>query len=103
METKEIFDTSVAMSKDSGLVTIFSVVEYPPCSDKSFDVIFPDIMDYMKSIEIANKLRKIGKTIGAIDIMIASMCLNRSAKLITKDKDFKVIREIFSNFDFDLL
>ncbi len=57
----------------------------------------------MKAIEIAEKLRNIGKPIGAIDMLIASMCLNRSVKLITKDKDFKSVKEIFNNFELELL
>ena len=57
----------------------------------------------MKAIEIAEKLRNIGKPIGAIDMLIASMCLNRSVKLITKDKDFKAVKEIFSNFELEIL
>ena len=40
MGTKEILDTSVAIERDGGVVTVFSVVEYPPCGDEPFEVIF---------------------------------------------------------------
>ena len=99
MGTKEILDTSVAIERDGGVVTVFSVVEYPPCGDEPFEVIFPDVTDYIKAVDVANRLRKIGKPIGAVDILISAMCLNRSARLITNDKDFKNIKEIYPNFE----
>ena len=102
MEKKEILDTSVAILKKQGLITLFTVIEYPPSID-NFDILFPDDIDYIKAIEISNKLREKGKPIGAVDILIASMCLNRDAKLITKDKDFNIIKLIYPEFDFQLM
>lgn len=52
---------------------------------------------------MATKLRAIGKPIGAIDIIIAAMCLNRSAKLVTKDSDFKYVKEAYPEFNFELI
>ena len=95
METQEILDTSIAIERPEGTITLFTAIEYPPSLKKSFDVIIPEIEDYIKAIEIADKLRSIGKPIGAIDIIIAAMCLNRSLKLITKDGDFKSVKSVF--------
>lgn len=98
METIEILDTSVAMRRKDGVITIFTVIEYPPCNTNSFDVLVPEMMDYITAIEIAQKLRKKGKPIGSTDIIIAAMCLNRSAELVTKDNDFKNIKEEYADF-----
>ena len=98
METKEILDTSVAFGKVKGVITIFTAIEYTPTLKKSFEIIFPDGADYVKAIEIANKLREKGKPVGAIDILIAGMCINRESTLLTKDMDFKIIQEFFPMF-----
>jgi len=92
METNEILDTSVAIGKNEGIVTIFTVIEHPPCSRKNFDILFPDMQDYLTSVEIATKLREKGTPVGAIDILIAAMGLNRSATIVAKDTDFSMIR-----------
>lgn len=103
MEAKEILDTSVAIEKKEGTITIFTVIEYPNSVKKSFDIIFPEMIDYVKAIEIAHKLQEKGKPVGAIDIIIAGMCLNRSAQLLTKDNDFGIISEIFTEFEVSIL
>ncbi len=97
MEKKEILDTSVAIERKEGIVSVFTVVEHPPSLNK-FEILFPDNQDYIKAIEISNKLREKGKPMGAVDILIAAICLNREAKLITKDKDFNIIKTIFPEF-----
>ncbi len=103
MEKKKILDTSLAIeSIEADAVTIFSVVEYPPCGNGLYDIIFPNSLDYILSIELANKLRKIGRPIGAIDTMIAAVCINRKSILLTKDIDFKSIKEIVPEFNLEL-
>ncbi|MBI2580525.1 PIN domain-containing protein [Candidatus Woesearchaeota archaeon] len=74
------------------LATIFSIIEYPPAIEH-YDVLSPNAADYKRALEISRKLRKIGKPVGAIDILIASMCLNRAFELVAKDTDFLKIRE----------
>ncbi len=91
----QIFDTNVAMYKKEGIVTIFTVIEHTPITNESFEIIFPEDIDYVKAIQISRKLREKGKSKGAIDILIAAMCLNRSAELLTKDKDFVDVKKIF--------
>lgn len=104
MEKKEILDTNIAIERRlAGAVTIFSVIEYPPCGESLYEIIFPNSSDYILSVELANKLRKIGKPIGAIDIMIAAICINRKAKLLTKDNDFKAVKEAFPEFDLKVI
>jgi len=67
------------------------------------EVLYPDANDYVKAIELSKKLYQIGKQIGAIDILIASMCINRGLKLKTKDNDFNAIKEVFPNFDLQVI
>lgn len=50
------------------------------------------------AIEISRKLRKIGKPVGTMDILIASMCINRDLELLTKDSDFENIKEVEPSF-----
>ncbi len=103
METNEILDTSVAIERGEGTITIFTVIEYPPAVDKFFDIIFPETIDYVKAIEIANMLRVKGMLVGAVDIMIAAMCINRSAKITTKDADFDKIQKACPELDVEKL
>ncbi|MBI4163563.1 MAG: PIN domain-containing protein [Candidatus Aenigmarchaeota archaeon] len=103
MEENQILDTSVAIEKEEGTITLFTVIEYPPSTTKLFQIIIPEGLDYLKAVEVATKLRAIGKPIGAIDIIIAAMCLNRSAKLVTKDSDFKYVKEAYPEFNFELI
>ncbi len=103
MEKNQILDTSVAIEKQEGVITLFTVIEYPPSLTKGFEVIVPEGLDYTKAIEIASRLRRIGKPIGAVDTIIAAMCINRSSKLVTKDTDFRHVKEVFPEFDFKLV
>lgn len=103
MEKKEVFDTSIAITKKEGIITVFTAIEYSTSLKKSFEILFPDKYDYIKAMIIAERLKEIGKPIGAIDILISSMCLNRSFKLITKDSDFNIIKTIFPEFDLQII
>lgn len=84
-------------------MTVFTTLEYPTSIKKAFDVLFPESSDYTKAIIIAQKLKEKGKLIGAIDIMISAMSLNRSFILVTKDKDFNNIKEFFPDFKLNLV
>ena len=103
METNAILDTSAAIGRNEGTITIFTVIEYPPSAKYNFDVVFPETLDYLKATEIATRLREVGKPIGAIDMIIAAMCLNRFVKLVTKDRDFEYVAELFPDFDVEFV
>lgn len=66
-------------------------------------VLYPDTHDYDKAIEISKKLYEIEKPIGAVDILIASICINRGLKLKTKDNDFNAVKQVFPKFNLQLL
>ncbi|HLD33153.1 MAG TPA: type II toxin-antitoxin system VapC family toxin [Candidatus Nanoarchaeia archaeon] len=103
METRKIFDTNVAFEKQEGLITIFTVIEYPPASNKNFEILFPEAMDYTTALKITETLRKKGKPLGAIDILIAAMSMNRSLTVTTKDKDFLLIKEALPEFKVEII
>lgn len=103
METSEILDTSVAMTRKEGVITIFTLIEFPPSAKRSFDILLPELEDYAKAAEISGILRTHGSSIGAIDILLASMCLNRFARLLTKDYDFMTVKKFFPDFQVELL
>ncbi|MBI2652399.1 PIN domain-containing protein [Candidatus Woesearchaeota archaeon] len=97
-----MIDTSVAIEKEVGATTIFTVIEYLKCLEYVAEVVYPDDNDFEKAIELSRGLTQIGKQIGAIDILIASMCINRDLKLITKDNHFRYIKEVDKSFNVDI-
>ncbi len=78
-------------------------MEYPKCLEYVTEVVYPDEDDFKRAIELSRKLYKIGKPLGAIDVLIASICINRNLKLITKDRGFNNIKEIEEDFDFKII
>ncbi|MBI4009769.1 MAG: type II toxin-antitoxin system VapC family toxin [Candidatus Aenigmarchaeota archaeon] len=101
-ETIEVIDTSLLIDGLIGITTLINTVEFPPAS-KSCKVLFPTRQDFKKALDIAWMLRKIGKPIGAVDILNASMCLNRDLKFITKDKDYRNIKLVEPKFKLKLV
>lgn len=102
MEKNEVLDASLLIEGQSGLTTVFSVIEYPP-SIETCIALLPLKADYDKALDIAWKLRLRGKPIGTVDIIIASICINRNLKLITKDKDFEFIKEVEKGFEVKII
>ncbi|HLC63027.1 MAG TPA: PIN domain-containing protein [Candidatus Nanoarchaeia archaeon] len=102
MEKIQVLDTSLLIEHAEGLTTVFSIIEYPPAI-KSCTIIMPEKEDFAKAIELASQLRLKGTPIGCTDIIIASMCINRKLKLLTKDKDYKYIKEIDKTFQVEFV
>lgn len=94
METDEIFDTSVALDAEEGIITVFTLIEHPPCAEKFFNILFPETKDCVMALEIAQKLRQRGTPVGAVDMLIAAMAINRSLAVRTSDGDFKKIQVV---------
>jgi predicted nucleic acid-binding protein len=82
------------MEKKEGLTTIFSVIEYPKALKMKIEILWPKREDYTRAIEIMSGLLEIGKPVPAIDILIASMCVNRNLILNTSDEHFKFIKRV---------
>ena len=98
MEKDEVVDTNLLMEGKGKLTTIFNLIEYPKALERELEILWPKKEDFYKSIEIMNKLLKEGKPVPVIDVLIASMCINRGLKLLTRDKHFRWIKEIEPHF-----
>jgi hypothetical protein len=99
MGQNEILDTSTLILGKGGRATIFSAIEFPKAVQPGNEFIFPTRKDFVLSIEIATNLLRKGKPLPAVDIVIASMCLNRNAALRTRDAHFKAIQELYPGFE----
>ncbi len=73
-------------------------MEYPKCLDYITEIVYPNEQDFLKAIELSRRLYQLGKQAGAVDILIASICINRGFSLVTKDNDFGRIKEIEKSF-----
>ena len=104
---KILFDTNtlIELAKSNqknveGYTTIFNVIEFP----KTFGlfgkitIIFPSSQDYESALELSTKLYKIGKAIPAMDILVGTICYNNKLTLISKDKHFDAINEVWKDF-----
>ena len=63
---------------------------------------YPELADYELALQISIKLRDVGFPLQAVDILIASMCINRDFKLRTKDNDFRQIKEVEKSFQVEI-
>ena len=77
MEKDEVVDTNLLMEGKGKLTTIFNLIEYPKALERELEILWPKKEDFYKSIEIMNKLLKEGRPVPVIDVLIASMCINR--------------------------
>ena len=57
--------------------------------------IIPDKVDYIQAAEIRNKCRRKGIQTGAIDVLLAQLCLRHELELLTTDNDFNYISKVF--------
>ena len=102
MEESKVIDTNLLIDGFSGLTTIFNIIEYPTAFQRNV-ILFPERADFDKAVDISLRLRLKGNMIGAVDVIIASMCINRGLKLVTKDKDFNYVKEVDKNFKVEIL
>ncbi|WP_346729570.1 type II toxin-antitoxin system VapC family toxin [Acidianus sp. HS-5] len=96
----EIYKNRVLLSRLNHVITsILNVIEYPPIlklGDKLI-VIYPSKDDYELAIKIMIKLRKIGEPVNVVDIILASIAINRNMIVVTNDKGFESIRKVEEN------
>ena len=57
-------------------------------------ILFPDITDFTLAHETQDKLIRLGKAKTSVNLLIASICINRNEELITKDRDFLDITKV---------
>ena len=58
------------------------------------DIIFPTFGDFILAHRLQLRLMSIGKPKGFADLLIASICINRGERLLTRDRDFLDIAEV---------
>ena len=86
----------------AGTTTLFSIIEYPPAASNC-EILYPSAEDYDLALHLASELRDIGRSIEAVDILNAAMCLNRDFELVTKDKDYVQVTKVRPDFKLKLL
>jgi len=95
-----ILDTSIVINliKNRKTInedlTIITLAEFSPILEYSKfngNIIYPTRKDLNLTIQLQQKLRKIGKPKSFTDLLIAAICINRNEMLITKDENFKDI------------
>jgi len=82
-------------------ITSITLVEYPPIRDyEGFrgKIYFLSRRDQLTAFSLQERLRALGKPMGAADLLIAAICLNRDEELVTLDGDFLVIKEVEPSF-----
>jgi len=102
-----LFDTNtlIELAKSNqknveGYTTIFNVIEFP----KTFGlfgkitIIFPSSQDYELALELSTKLYKNGKAIPTMDILIGAICYTNKLILVSKDKHFDAVKEVWNDF-----
>lgn len=104
---ENLFDTNWLMhlynegkKQEKGNTTIINIIEYPKALDyfTKIEIKFPSTKDYETSLKLSIELFKIGKPLPSSDILIASICYNLKLTLISLDKHFEVIKEIWDDF-----
>lgn len=70
------------------------MIEHPP-AERAYDkVLHPVKRDFDTALDMSQRLREAGSPVGTVDILIASMAINRNLSLITKDGDFEKIQAV---------
>ncbi|BAK54518.1 hypothetical protein STK_13014 [Sulfurisphaera tokodaii str. 7] len=57
-------------------------------------VVYPTKEDYELALKIMVKLRKIGKPVNVVDIILASIAINHNMIVVTNDRDFDLIKKV---------
>ncbi|WP_457753364.1 type II toxin-antitoxin system VapC family toxin [Thermococcus sp.] len=98
---KKLYDTNVLIearrSKKPlfGYTTILNLIEYPKATFFELIFLYPSKEEYKLAVKISKELVKRGNPIPAVDILIAAIALNRNLTLVTKDKHFLLIKDLY--------
>ena len=105
---KKLYDTNVIIEavksgeKLRGYTTILNVVEFPKATTLDLTVITPSLNDYLLSIEISQAMVERGTPVPAVDMIVAAVALNRELTLVSRDKHFLFIREVYQDLKLQL-
>ncbi len=98
-----IIDTPIAIQRVANgetideSITSVTLIEFPPIKDyEKFDgkIYFMGEEEQLTAVLLQIKLRKIGSPMSVGDLLIAATCINKNETLLTKDKDFMIIKEV---------
>lgn len=95
----ELYQTG--LESIQGYTTIISIIEYPNAVDyfKNLTILYPSYEDYETAIILSKALYTIGKPIPAMDVIIAAISYNSKLVLISKDKHFEHVKEVWGDFN----
>ncbi|MHA1710327.1 MAG: hypothetical protein ACTSXJ_10960 [Candidatus Baldrarchaeia archaeon] len=106
-KARRLYDTSAIIEltrrgtrRLDGYTTILNVIEYPPALNTGLIVIYPKRSDYDRALLLQLKLRKRGKPIPAVDLVVAAVALNRNLTLVSSNTHFSWVKEIEPDFSF---
>ncbi len=96
MEEALLLDTNAFIDGHRGKITACTLLEHAPALRSNPLVIYPKERDFIKAAEIGSKLFAQGTPVGGMDLLIASVAVNRGLTLATRDKDFHLIQKVES-------
>ncbi|PSN82876.1 hypothetical protein B9Q01_06670 [Candidatus Marsarchaeota G1 archaeon OSP_D] len=81
------------------MTSILNIIEYPPALElgSKLVVIYPSSEDFDLSIQLMLQLRKIGKPVGIVDIILAAIAINRDLIVVSNDRDFVTLKQVAHN------
>ena len=111
MEEAKLYDTSAVIkliAKEKvkeipGYISIYTVVEYPPVLFINTKILYPLKEDYYTAIKWQTDLRKLGKPLPAIDLIIAAMGYNKGYEIVTLDDHFNYIKLVAKDIKIRLM
>ena len=105
---KKLYDTNVLIeakkSRKSlkGYTTVLNLVEYPKGALFNLTILYPSKKEYKLAIKISKELVKRGYPLPAVDVLIAAVALNRDFTVVTKDKHFLLIKEMYPDLKIEI-
>lgn len=93
MEKTRLLDTNAFIDGQRGKITACTLLEHPPALRSGVPVIFPKERDFLKAAEIGSKLFAKGTPVDGMDLLIASVAVNRDLTVATRDHHFRVIQQ----------
>ena len=103
-KNEKLYDTSAliklvvkqGITRLSGYTTILNVIEYPPATTLGLNIVYPRRVDYELAFTWQLKLRRKGRPVPAIDLIVAAIAVNMDLQLVAVDEHFNWIAEIDS-------
>jgi len=80
------------------MTSIFSLLEFPLATKhEELSIIYPTQETYQNAMKIALKLRKKGTPVPIIDLLIATIAVERDFFLVSDDSHMKLIQDVESS------